>query len=199
MLITIGITLLYILGNYLLTRTPMSLPPPMTGGLFLILMGVVAYLYREDLKDALAPFQLSRWTFFYLGLQLLFSVLILSSLDHLNSYLGEEGGGDPLSEFRHSSAPMMTAILSLSVLPPITEEVVFRGLLFGQLLRAIDLRSSLIVSSFLFAWVHFSFISLLWLFPQGLYLGWVRHQEGTLWVCMLCHSLHNSLALYWMF
>lgn len=87
------------------------------------------------------------------------------------------------------------SFLFLCVTPPIFEELVFRGTVFGLLRRHFSLRDALIASSFAFAMMHLSVPTLLTHVPLGLWLGFLRARGDSLWPGMFAHFLHNGWVL----
>ena len=66
-------------------------------------------------------------------------------------------------------------------MPAIFEELGFRGFLLSNLLKITEVDQAVYVSAFLFAIIHLSFISLFWLIPFALFLGFTRIKEQTIW------------------
>jgi len=91
--------------------------------------------------------------------------------------------------------PLFWALLFTAIFPPIFEELAFRGFLFNQLRNFANPWVTIIATAFIFALVHFSFISILWIFPFGLVLGYLRYRYKTLWLGMIVHFIHNLLIL----
>ncbi len=87
------------------------------------------------------------------------------------------------------------AFLFIAVLPPIVEELAFRGFLFNQLRVFANYKVTILATAVIFSLVHFSMISLLWIFPFGIVLGYLRHIYKTLWLGMIVHFIHNLLIL----
>lgn len=81
-----------------------------------------------------------------------------------------------------------------SVLAPITEELLFRGVLLPGLLRNYRPAVAIGQSALLFGLIHFNSAQSLNAFLMGLLLGWVYYQSRSLWLCIGLHGLHNSLA-----
>jgi hypothetical protein len=95
------------------------------------------------------------------------------------------------------------AFASLVILPPIAEEIMFRGFFFGTLRRnGISLWPSILVTSTLFASLHlFGGASggLLWaafidVFSLSLVLCYLREQNGTIWASIGVHALKNGFV-----
>ena len=188
--IVFGVTLLYILGSYFIERDDYREELAWDLGFFLLVCGA-AFLFLSMLRPALSfqgfnVVKLMR----YLGIQAVMTVLVIISHNALASMLGSDN--DPLATYRDAPSTLLVALLSIAVAPAITEELAFRGLLFGKLVKLTSARSSIIVSGFLFALVHFSFLSFFWLIPAGIFFGWMRQREGVIWYGVACHFAHNA-------
>lgn len=95
--------------------------------------------------------------------------------------------------------PWPWSIALVVILPPLVEELAFRGVIYGGLRTSLSVGESLIVSSFAFAMIHMSIPTMLTHFPLGLYFGWLRHRSGSLWPGVLAHACHNAvfIAIAW--
>ena len=98
-------------------------------------------------------------------------------------------------EYIYYENALFWAILFTTIIPPIFEELAFRGFLFNEMRKVSSVQVTIIGTSFLFALVHFSLISFIWIFPFGLFLGYLRQRYNTLWLCMVAHFIHNFLVL----
>ncbi|HTI61780.1 CPBP family intramembrane glutamic endopeptidase [Mucilaginibacter sp.] len=87
------------------------------------------------------------------------------------------------------------AILFVAVMPALFEELGYRGFLLGKLMLVTDTKQAIIISSFVFAIMHRSIISLFWLIPFALLLGRVRTKENTLWYGVCMHFCFNFTAI----
>lgn len=88
------------------------------------------------------------------------------------------------------------AVLSICVVPGVCEELIFRGILQGSLARVMGPRNSLVVAAVIFAAVHFNPLGFWgYLFPLGLYLGWLRLRTGSLYPGIVAHFSHNAVAV----
>ena len=123
------------------------------------------------------------------------STLVPPLVDAINERV--MGYSPPLTELYPSGTQgMVLALLFIAVFPAVFEELAFRGFVFRKV-EAItrNPNSALWASSILFAMVHFSFLSLFWLLPFGLFLGWLRLRYQTLLYGMVAHFLHNGLVV----
>jgi membrane protease YdiL (CAAX protease family) len=85
-------------------------------------------------------------------------------------------------------------IFFTAVMPALFEELGYRGYVLQTLLKVADPDQAIYISAFIFAIIHMSFVSLFWLIPFALFLGFVRIKEGTLWYGILIHFCFNLTA-----
>jgi membrane protease YdiL (CAAX protease family) len=102
-----------------------------------------------------------------------------------------------------SGAGLWLAFFSLVILPPIAEEIMFRGFFYGTLRgNRIKKWPAILVTTTLFASLHlFGAASggLLWaafidVFALSLVLCYLREQNGTIWASMGVHALKNGFV-----
>ena len=91
-------------------------------------------------------------------------------------------------------------VLLVGLAAPITEELAFRGIIYGRLRDSLGLTECFLISSFAFAILHLALPSLVTHLPLGLYLCWLRHRSNSLWPPTLAHACHNLgvLGLEWL-
>jgi membrane protease YdiL (CAAX protease family) len=79
---------------------------------------------------------------------------------------------------------------------PLTEELFFRGYLFGQFKGAGHVRLGIIVSAALFGAIHFSDaynVPAICLF--GVVLAWLFHRTGSLLAPIVAHAVNNAVSI----
>ena len=81
------------------------------------------------------------------------------------------------------------------LLPAVSEELAFRGLLQHWLQAALTPARAVVIASALFAAMHFSILSFPYLFLVGLVLGWTKWKTQSLYPSMLIHFLHNLIVI----
>lgn len=116
-------------------------------------------------------------------------------VDYINTIIDPENSINNYSEYLYLEYPLFWTIFFIAILPPIFEELAFRGYLFNLLSKVTNDKNVIIATSFLFALVHFSFISIIWIFPFGLLLGYLRKKYNTLWLGMIIHFIHNLIIV----
>ncbi len=85
----------------------------------------------------------------------------------------------------------LLVILFVAVMPALFEELGYRGLFTRQIPPGNRQKQAIFISGFIFAIMHTSFISLFWLIPFALLLGYVRVKENTLWYGVCIHFSFN--------
>jgi CAAX protease family protein len=84
--------------------------------------------------------------------------------------------------------------LAGSVLAPLSEEVFFRGLIFGSYYRVKGPLVAYTVSALVFALLHLNLPAIPPIFVLGLVLAWLYRRTGSLTPCVVAHGLNNGLA-----
>lgn len=89
------------------------------------------------------------------------------------------------------------SVLLIAVLAPISEELFFRGMLFGGLRVRMAFLPAALLSAAFFGSLHLptgaSAVPPLIFF--GFLLAWVYERSGSLWPAIILHVINNSLAL----
>lgn len=85
-------------------------------------------------------------------------------------------------------------ILQLVVLAPLLEEVLFRGLIQGALVKRYRTWVSIIAAAFLFGIVHIIPQQVLNAFVIGIILGYIYYRTESLAAVMIIHALNNAVS-----
>lgn len=113
----------------------------------------------------------------------------------------QEIGYDP--ETFSSWYQYVLAFIGLVVLPPLFEEMLFRGYLFGKLRARFSGRAgfwvSALITSVLFGFVHGQWNVGIDTFILSLYLCYLREWTGSLWPAIMLHAFKNGLAYILLF
>ena len=117
--------------------------------------------------------------------------ILLSELDNLTQ------SAFPLPDFiaelyeTLSSGGLVTLVV-LVVVAPLTEELLFRGLILHGFLRWYRPGTAIVLSALLFALVHVNPYQFPTGFFAGMLLGWVFVATRSLWPCLFLHALFNA-------
>jgi uncharacterized protein len=93
----------------------------------------------------------------------------------------------------------LIAFLTLVVIAPIAEEVLFRGYLFGKLLKRVPILPAMIVTSLVFGLVHGQWNVGLDTFALSMVMCTLRVITGSIWAGVLLHMMKNGIAFYLLF
>jgi membrane protease YdiL (CAAX protease family) len=86
-------------------------------------------------------------------------------------------------------------VLSLAVFPALTEEFVFRGLIFKEY-KACGTVFAMFISSLLFAFVHFDLKLFPIYFVVGMLLSWIAYIANSLWAAVFAHIAYNLYVIF---
>ncbi len=93
-----------------------------------------------------------------------------------------------------SQSHPVAALVLLTVVPPLVEEALCRGLVLRAMLNRWSATRSVVLSALVFGAMHLNpwqFFYATWL---GLLLGWVYVRTRSLGLCMVLHALNNFLG-----
>ena len=102
---------------------------------------------------------------------------------------------DPSRLFPPGVVGIVMAFVVAVVLAPLTEEIVFRGILLSSLDRRWGATAAIVGSSALFAAMHVSPYAIPPIFVLSLVLGWLFVRTRSLTVCIVAHAAFNGLGL----
>lgn len=91
------------------------------------------------------------------------------------------------------------AFTTLVIIAPIAEELLFRGYLFGKLLRYVPIWLAVLLTSILFGAVHGQWNVGVDTFVLSLVLCSLRLYTGTIWAGVVLHMIKNGIAFYLLF
>ncbi|MBQ5430540.1 MAG: CPBP family intramembrane metalloprotease [Lachnospiraceae bacterium] len=123
-----------------------------------------------------------------LGLKINLMVAGLDLLEYSSSY-GK-------SAYILHTGGMFLRILVLGILIPLLEELLFRGVILGQLLNFCDIKWGIIISSVLFGILHFNVVQFLYAAVMGSLLGLLYAKTRHVWATWIAHGLCNLLVLF---
>ena len=96
--------------------------------------------------------------------------------------------------FKNYSYGKTLMLLYIAILPAIFEELAYRGYLLQALKDVVDEKQAMFISAFLFAIIHISFISLVWMIPLALVLAYICVKENSIWYGVAIHFTFNLTA-----
>ncbi|MBQ5731463.1 MAG: CPBP family intramembrane metalloprotease [Bacteroidaceae bacterium] len=145
------------------------------------------------------------WGYFSFGKQpfrqvsgkvmLLSIMLVFAAMFAFNVLAQELGLPDELSEVIKQVSNNVLGCISIAVLGPILEEVLFRGAIQGYLMRKYNPTVGIVVAALVFGLIHMNPIQIFYAFCLGLVFGWMYYRTRSLMPVIIGHVLNNSLAV----
>lgn len=131
----------------------------------------------------------------YFILTAIVAVLAMSFLPFVDYTQVQETGYAGIS----GQTEYVLAFIMLVIVAPFAEELLFRGYLFGKLRKYTPLWVAILITSLLFAFVHFQWNVGLDVFALSIVLCLLRVVSGSLWPSILLHMMKNGIAYYFLF
>ncbi|MEC8557486.1 MAG: ABC transporter permease subunit/CPBP intramembrane protease [Planctomycetota bacterium] len=94
-----------------------------------------------------------------------------------------------------TSAPLWGVICVFALLPALCEETVFRGFIFGGLLRQKGVLRAIIVSALFFGFVHPVLQQSISACFMGVLLGFIAWRTGGIICTVIIHAINNALGI----
>lgn len=91
------------------------------------------------------------------------------------------------------------AFITLVIIAPFAEEVLFRGYLLGKLKKHVPIWAAILITSALFAVAHGAWNVGIDVFVLSIVLCLLRVVSGSLWPSILLHMIKNGVAFYFLF
>ncbi|MBV8081886.1 MAG: CPBP family intramembrane metalloprotease [Candidatus Eremiobacteraeota bacterium] len=101
--------------------------------------------------------------------------------------------------FHHGPVAYVLDIIGASVVTPIAEETLFRGLLYAGLVQRTRPFVAAIASGFIFAAFHFNVYGLLGNMVAGTGLAYVYYKRRTLWASCASHAAINFIGFSFLY
>lgn len=170
----------------------------------IVIMGPYYVLKSRTDLTTLGLTRLPSWTDIGLApaafvIYALISGVLLSVLTSLFPALPLDQTQDVGFQALGSQIDNMLAFVTLVILAPLAEEVLFRGYLYGKLRIYVSGIVAALVTSLLFALAHFQLNVAIDVFILSLVLCGLRSLTGSIWAGVLLHMLKNMIAYYILF
>ena len=88
----------------------------------------------------------------------------------------------------------MLLLLGGTLVGPICEEIIFRGVILKGFLKSYSPNTAIVLSAVIFGVIHLIPLQVVSAFFIGIVLGWIYYKTQSLWLPILIHIIHNSIA-----
>ncbi|MGU3442930.1 CPBP family intramembrane glutamic endopeptidase [Bacillus cereus] len=164
---------------------------------FFVALCIVLWLLRTDIRDrhldpkrSSAPATIG-WIF--IGFFLAFFSQIVAGMIEMQ-LLGIKQGSENTMKLMEIARTTPWFLIVVSMIGPILEEIVFRKILFGALYKKFNFFIAAIISSLVFAAIHFDFTHLLVYTAMGLVVAFLYVKTKRIIVPIAAHVAMNTLV-----
>ncbi len=182
--------------------------------LFIVPALLAGFLFSEKTFEYLKLSRKASWiTLFMVIMSVAAAIPLLNLVTDINSRLdlpywlggieqkmiAMEENADKLTDLflvSNSTGVLLVNILMIAILPAVGEELLFRGVL--QRLMTEWTRNAhfgILISAFIFSFIHFQFFGFIPRLLLGLYFGYLFFWSGSIWVPITGHLINNGLAV----
>lgn len=95
----------------------------------------------------------------------------------------------------YSGSEFFILVITVCVIAPFTEEILFRGLFLRSFLKRYSLGNAIVWSAIIFSLAHLNPELLPVALIMGGFLGWIYYRTHSLWPCMIAHSAYNAIIV----
>ena len=126
-----------------------------------------------------------------------FSILATFAYNLVVDYLAIEALKPPEIEpdIIFSGAGILLTLQALSIVTPLSEEILFRGFVLRGLLRYMGPGPAVVATSIVFSAFHLEPGTVVPIFFTGLAFGFLYTRTGSLWPCIAAHAGQNAIAI----
>ncbi|MCM1244492.1 MAG: CPBP family intramembrane metalloprotease [Roseburia sp.] len=93
----------------------------------------------------------------------------------------------------------VTSLLQICIIAPVTEEILMRGFVLGELKDTCGVMPALFISALLFALLHFNMVQTLSAFVCGIVLGLLYIKTNSIPCCIIAHCGYNLISYIMLF
>ena len=193
MIATIGTILVPILIHLLIANLTVALlgsrldSTALTGLTAALVVPIAYWMYKKDV-GSWERSDKKRWTYLALlplgvaaNLAVSYLLVLLGVTENFSNEVQE---GLLASEF-------LVQLVGLGILAPITEEILFRGLVYRRLKQILPRWGAVLLGAGIFAVYHGNMIQILFAFPMALLLIWSYERWGSLTAPVILHMAVN--------
>ncbi|MEK7019504.1 CPBP family intramembrane glutamic endopeptidase [Bacillus sp. FSL R9-9410] len=164
---------------------------------FLLTLGIIFLVYKKEwIKEPRLSIKLSKatWGWILAGIVFVFLAQMIGSfLDKSLFQLSTQSENTSSTVAAAVISPI--AIVSIVILAPLVEELVFRYATMNILMKKFKETGSIVISALFFAIMHFDFPFIFGYFCIGVVLAFVYRRSNQLLVSYIVHAVMNFIVL----
>ena len=121
--------------------------------------------------------------------------LIVAGMFFINLCSEFIGLPDLMQDTFHGMSRNVFGIISIAIMAPLVEEMLFRGAIQGYMLRkGMKPLHAILIASAIFGIVHMNPIQIPFAFAIGMIFGWLYYRTGSVVPGIVGHFINNSIA-----
>lgn len=97
--------------------------------------------------------------------------------------------------FEELAASPIILILSVTVVAPVFEEVIFRGIILNGMFRKLNSKVAIVISALLFALMHMNLVQGINAFLLGILLGYIYLKTKSIHLSIFAHFINNTIGI----
>jgi membrane protease YdiL (CAAX protease family) len=165
-----------------------------------IFSGIVILFFLFEFKSCIKLFVPRNLNFKLVGgitvLMMIYALLVFYLAGIVNTNLFGIRGFSYYSHFWGAPFRLLLTLVSIAVVPAVFEELAIRGILYNYFKDITTVRSNIIITSIAFTFLHLSLISFVWIFPLGLFFGFLRSKHETIFYGIAGHFIFNATQVF---
>ncbi|GJM34645.1 MAG: hypothetical protein DHS20C18_36460 [Saprospiraceae bacterium] len=132
---------------------------------------------------------------------LIFWVVAFAGLIMVEEWITQQSGNAPVESWigKYSTGEIVLRSLGIVLLAPLSEELLFRGLLYSRIKETpLKYIGAIVIPAIIFALIHIQYseaLTFVIIFVDGLFLGLARHYSKSVLLAFLLHALANLGAV----
>lgn len=163
-----------------------------------LIPALAAVFYSGDRLSVVVPFHKIRIGSFFLVILYVITLFPLVTLVNALSMIFVENTVSAISD-EVLAMPLWTMLLSIGIIGPLVEEVVFRGVILQSYQRTGRIVGSIILSSVLFGMMHMNFNQFAYGAVMGIMLALLVEATGSITASCIAHATFNSIEVVLMY
>lgn len=161
----------------------------------LAMMPVVIWLYRKDKQLGRAAVEKKKrkvWTYMLIAAA---GILISQAFTWLMNAVGVTEVFSNKQQESLLSGEFAVQLIGFGLITPVTEEILFRGLLYGRIKSFLSGGWAMLFAAVLFALYHGNMVQIIYAFPMGLILIWLYEKWGDIKAPIVFHMAANLVSV----
>lgn len=95
----------------------------------------------------------------------------------------------------NENIPVWVTLVATSVMAPVVEELLFRGLIYKRMRNHVSVLVSSLISATLFGLIHGNLVQFVYAFMVGMIICWVYETFKSIWAPIIFHAGANLIAV----